>query len=93
MGGPNDAAQRIDATAMALGTRQAARCRPAPVSVHDDRHMQRTGSIRSFRGGGGGVRHHLKFQDQSESNLKWRSQRLIASHQTVRISFSFAASN
>ena len=52
------AVHRLDATAMALGARQAARCRPAPVSVHDDRHMQRNGSIRSFRGRGGGVRHH-----------------------------------
>jgi hypothetical protein len=59
MGGANDAAQRLDAAAMAFGARQAARGRPASVSVHDDRHMQRDGSIRSFRGGGGGVRHYL----------------------------------
>ena len=41
MGRPNHAAQRLDAAAMAFRTRQAARCRPAPVAVHDDRHMQR----------------------------------------------------
>ena len=70
MGGANDAAQRLDAAAMAFGTRQAARCRPAPVSVHDDRHMQRNGSIRSFRGGGGGVRHYLN----SRTNLDDQSQ-------------------
>jgi hypothetical protein len=45
MGGANDTAQRLDTAAMAFGTRQAARCRPAPVSVHDDRHMQGNGSI------------------------------------------------
>jgi hypothetical protein len=45
MGGAYNAAQRLDAAAMAFGTRQAARGRPAPVSVHDDRHMQGNGSI------------------------------------------------
>src|SRR5450756_2376820 len=36
----------------------SARGGPAPVSVHDDGHVQgRIGSIRSFGGGGGGVRH------------------------------------
>src|SRR5207244_5562771 len=52
---------------MAFGTRQAARGRPAPVSVHDDRHMQRDGSIRSFRGGGGGVRHYLNSRTNLDS--------------------------
>jgi hypothetical protein len=56
MGGADDAAQRFDAATMALSARQAARRRPAPVSVHDNRHMQgRIGSIRSFGCGGGGV--------------------------------------
>jgi hypothetical protein len=67
MGGANHATQRLDTAAVAFGTRQAARGRPAPVSVHDDRHMQRDGSIRSFRGGGGGVRHYLNSSTSLDS--------------------------
>ena len=67
MGGANHAAQRLDAAAMAFSARQAPRCRPAPVSIHDDRHMQRDGSIRSFRGGGGGVRHYLNSRTSLDS--------------------------
>ena len=58
MGGANDTAQRLDAAAMAFGARQATRGGPASIAVHDDRHVQRNGSIRSFRGWGGGVGHH-----------------------------------
>src|SRR4029434_2698637 len=34
VGGASDPSQRLDTAAVAFGTRQAARCRPAPVSVH-----------------------------------------------------------
>jgi hypothetical protein len=58
MGRANDPAQRLDAAAVAFRARQTPRGRPAAVAVHDDRHVQGTGSIRSFGCGGGGVRHY-----------------------------------
>ena len=61
MGCANDPAQRLDPAAMPLRARQPARCRPAPVAVHDDGDMQRTvGSIRLF-GCGDGIRHRSIF--------------------------------
>ena len=41
MGGANHATQRFDAAAMTFRPRQAARCRPPAVAVHDDRYVSR----------------------------------------------------
>jgi hypothetical protein len=40
-GGAHSAAHRVHPSTMSCDARQAARPRPAPVSIHDDRDMDR----------------------------------------------------